>query len=102
MTEINKNIPIEHLIYLIEPYLKDLINTHKDDSNNIKLVMNIFCINPNYQIMSASNTEISIALKNDTDIIVKHILNFFINNHVKKVSHNFKINFIDSIQYYIY
>ena len=102
VTEINKNISIEYLIYLIEPYLKDLINTHKDDSNNIKLVMNIFCINPNYQIMSASNTEISIALKNDTDIIVKHILNFFINNHVKKVSHNFKINFIDSIQYYIY
>lgn len=68
VTEINKNISIEHLIYLIEPYLKDLINTHKDHSSNIKLVMNIFCINPNYQ-MCASNTEISIALKNDTDMI---------------------------------
>ena len=68
VTETNKNISIEHLIYLIEPYLKDLINTHKDHSSNIKIVMNIFCINPNYQ-MCASNTEISIALKNDTDMI---------------------------------
>lgn len=103
VTETNKNISIEHLIYLIEPYLKDLTNTYKDHSNNIKLVMNIFCINPNYdQIMCASNTEINSTLKNDTDVIVKNILNFFISSHVKKVSRNVKINFIDSIQYYIY
>ena len=83
-TKTYKDISIEQCLYLMKPYLQDLINKHKDSKHKIRTVMFIFYDRPECnQIMYAyeveTNTE-EINLNDDADNVITNLFNFLMDD----------------------
>ena len=88
----DKKLLIEHYFDVIKPYLSDLINKNKaiETSSNewkiqIKMHINFVSSNDTGEIFTLFvwSDKKEIRLGNETDEIVKRLINYFLNNYQK-------------------
>ena len=112
----DKKLSIEQYLDVIKPYLSDLINDHKaiETSSNewkIQINMHINFVSSNdtgeiRTIFVWSDNE-EIRLGNETDDIVKRLINSFLNNYQKEEKllrngSNFVFESVDLLSYHIH
>ena len=110
----DKKLSVEQYLNMIMPYLKELINNHKAIKNNsnewkIQLNVNIKFVSSNdtgdictFHVWSKNE---EIRLGNETDDIVKNLVNSFLNNYQKeqqvlREESNFVFECVDLMSYY--
>ena len=112
----DKKLSVKQYIYKIMQYLSDLINGHK--TNRINSNAWRIQINVHVNFVSSKNTgetrtifvqsvNKQITLGNETDNIVKGLLNFFLNNYQKEEivlrnGSDFVFESVDSLSYHIH
>ena len=112
----DKKLSVKQYLYKIMPYLSDLINDHKTIRNNsnewkiqINMHVNFVSSNDNGEnrtIFVWSDNE-EIRLGNETDDIIKRLINSFLNNYQKEEiilrnGSNFVFESVDLFSYHIH
>ena len=112
----DKKLSIEQYLDMIKPYLSDLINENKAIENNsnewkIQINMHVNFVSSNdtgeiRTIFVLSDNE-EIRLGNETDDIVKRLINSFLNNYQKEEiilrnGSNFVLENVDLLSYHIH
>ena len=112
----DKKLSVKQYLYKIMPYLSDLINDHKTIRNNsnewkIQINMHVNFVSSNdtgeiHTIFEWSDNE-EIRLGNETDDIIKRLINFFLNNYQKEEiilrnGSNFVFESVDLLSYHIH
>ena len=112
----DKKLSVKQYLYKITPYLSDLINDHKTNKNSsnewrIQINMHVNFVSSNdtgetSTIFVWSDSE-EIRLGNETDDIVKGLLNSFLNNYQKEEillrnGRDFEYESIDLLSYHIH
>ena len=112
----DKKLSVKQYLYKIMPYLSDLINENKAIENNsnewkIQINMNVNFVSSNdtgeiRTIFVWSNNE-EIRLGNETDDIIKGLINSFLNNYQKEEiilrnGSNFVFESVDLLSYHIH
>ena len=112
----DKKLSVKQYLYKIMPYLSDLINDHKTNENNsnewkiqINMHVNFVSSNDTGEIRTifvwSDNEEIR--LGNETDDIVKRLINSFLNNYQKeklifRSGSKFVFESVDLLSYHIH
>ena len=112
----DKKLSVKQYLYKIMPYLSDLINDHKTNENNsnewkiqINMHVNFVSSNDTGEIRTifvwSDNEEIR--LGNETDDIIKRLINSFLNNYQKEEiilrnGSNFVFESVDLLSYHIH
>ena len=112
----DEKLSVKQYLYKIMPYLSDLINDHKTNRNNsnewkiqINMHVNFVSSNDTGEIRTifvwSDNEEIR--LGNETDDIIKGLLNSFLNNYQKEEiilrnGSNFVFESVDLLSYHIH
>ena len=112
----DKKLSVKQYLYKIMPYLSDLINDHKTNENNsnewkiqINMHVNFVSSNDTGEIRTifvwSDNEEIR--LGNETDDIIKGLINSFLNNYQKEEiilrnGSNFVFESVDLLSYHIH
>ena len=112
----DKNLSVKQYLYKIMPYLSDLINNRKTNRNN----SNKWKIQINMQVSFVSSNDVGeartifvwsdneeIRSGNETDDIIKALLNSFLNNYQKEEivlrnGSNFVFEIVDLLSYHIH
>ena len=112
----DKKLSVEQYLHMIIPYLKDLINDHTATKNNsnewkIQTNMHVSFLSSNdtgetRSIFVWSDNE-EIRLGNETDDIIKRLINSFLNNYQKEEiilrnGSNFVFESVDLLSYHIH
>ena len=112
----DKKLSVKQYLYKIMPYLSDLINDHKTNENNsnewkIQINMHVNFVSSNdtgeiHTIFVWSDNE-EIRLGNETDDIIKGLINSFLNNYQKEEiilrnGSNFVFESVDLLSYHIH
>ena len=112
----DKKLSVKQYLYIIMPYLSDLINEHKAIENNssewkiqVNMHVNFIFSNDTGEIRTIfvlSNNE-EIRLENETDDIIKRRINSFLNNYRKEKlilinGSNFVFESVDLLSYHIH
>ena len=107
----NKQLSVNQYLYKIMPYLSDLINDHKTNEWKIQINMHVNFISSNdtgeiRTIFVWSDNE-EIRLGNETDDIIKRLINSFLNNYQKEEiilrnGSNFVFESVDLLSYHIH
>ena len=112
----DKKLSVNQYLYKMMPYLSDLINDHKTIRNNsnewkiqINMHVNFVSSNDTGEIRTifvwSDNEEIR--LGNETDDIIKRLINSFLNNYQKEEiilrnGSNFVFESVDLLSYHIH
>ena len=107
----DKKLSVGQYLDMIKPYLSDLINDHKTKKWKIQINMHVNFVSSNdtgeiHTIFVWSDNE-EIRLGNETDDIIKGLINSFLNNYQKEEiilrnGSNFVFESVDLLSYHIH